>query len=314
MFGELLGLWSVAVWQAMGSPQALNLVELGPGRGTLMADALRAARLAPPFLATVRVHLVETSPILRAAQERTLAEAGVRMAWHSDLASVPEGPAIVIANEFFDALPVRQYMATDRGWCERLVALDGEAFAFGLFAEPNPALGRPRRAGDVAEVPEAGGALAAALARRLVRDGGAALLIDYGTWAPEPKSTLQAVKNHAFADPLEDPGEVDLTAHVTFSLLAEAASREGAAVHGPAGQGDFLRALGIEARAEALRGRADAARSQAIEAALRRLTGPGPAGMGDLFKVMSFADPALVALPGLEPAGAGRQPARSDTP
>jgi SAM-dependent MidA family methyltransferase len=300
MFGELLGLWSVAVWQAMGSPATLNLIELGPGRGTLMADALRAGRLAPPFREAVRVHLVEASPTLRAAQERTLAEAGVPLAWHPDLASVPEGPALVIANEFFDALPVRQYVATDRGWCERLVALDGDALAFGLFAEPNPTLGRPRRTGDVAEVPEAGGALAAALARRLVRDGGAALVIDYGTWAPEPKSTLQAVKNHAFADPLSDPGEADLTAHVNFSLLAEAASREGAAVHGPSGQGDFLRTLGIEARAEALKGRADQARGEAVDAALRRLTDPGPAGMGELFKVIAFADPALGHLPGLE--------------
>jgi NADH dehydrogenase [ubiquinone] 1 alpha subcomplex assembly factor 7 len=302
MFGELIGLWSVAVWQAMGSPATLALVELGPGRGTLMADALRAARLAPAYLKALSVHLVETSPTLRAHQERTLASSGIPVAWHASLESVPAEPAIVVANEFFDALPVRQFVATERGWCERVVALDGERLAFGALGTPEPSLGRPKRAGDILEIPEAGEAMARALARRLARDGGAALLIDYGHWEPNSGDTLQAVKGHGFADPLSEPGEADLTAHVAFRRLAGAASQEGVIVHGPASQGDFLRALGIEARAAGLKARATPAQAAAIDAALERLTERGRTGMGELFKVLGLGHPSIPGLPGLEPA------------
>jgi NADH dehydrogenase [ubiquinone] 1 alpha subcomplex assembly factor 7 len=301
MFGELLGLWSVAVWQLMGSPDAVALVEFGPGRATLMADALRAARLAPDFRAAISVHLVETSPVLRAHQERTLASAGVPITWHGSLESVPAGPAIVLANEFFDALPIRQYVATERGWCERLVMLEEDRLAFGLKAEPEPSLGRPARAGDMLEVPQAGVATARSLARHLVRDGGAALVVDYGEWLPGAGSTLQAVKGHAFADPLSNPGDVDLTAHVAFRPLAEAAAAEGAAVHGLSTQGAFLRALGIEARAAALKSRATPAQGEGVDTALERLASGGEGGMGELFKVLGFSHPSLGALPGLEP-------------
>jgi SAM-dependent MidA family methyltransferase len=300
MFGELVGLWSVAVWQSMGSPAALALVEVGPGRGTLMADALRAARLRPDYRSAVVVHLVETSPSLRSRQEAALAPSGVPIRWHDDLAAVPPGPTLVIANEFFDALPIRQFVATERGWCERLVGLQDGRLAFGLRAEPQASLGRPPRVGDLLELPEAAVAVARTIARRLVRHGGAALLIDYGYWDGF-SDTLQALKDHAFANPLSDPGEADLTAHVPFGRLADAARSEGALVHGPARQGDFLRALGIEERAAALKGRADPAQAASVDAALHRLTAPGATGMGDLFKVLGLSDQSLAALPGLAP-------------
>ncbi len=302
MFGELVGLWSVAVWQAMGSPAALALVEFGPGRGTLMADALRAARLRPDYRSAAAVHLVETSPSLRSRQAATLASSGVPIRWHDDLATVPPGPTIVIANEFFDALPIRQFVATERGWCERLVALQDGRLAFGLSAEPRASLGPPSRPGGVLEFPEAAMAAVREVARRLAGCGGAALLIDYGSWEGGFNDTLQALNDHAFADPLSDPGEADLTAHVRFGRLAEAARSEGALVHGPATQGDFLRALGIEERAAALKRRAEPAQAAGVDAALHRLTAPGATGMGDLFKVLGLSDRSLAALPGLGPA------------
>jgi SAM-dependent MidA family methyltransferase len=302
MFGELIGLWAVEVWHAMGRPGAFHLVELGPGRGTLMADALRAARLVPDFLTGVSVHLVETSPTLRERQQHALAPAGARLAWHDDLESLPPGPAIVIANEFFDALPVRQFVGTDCGWYERLVGLSDDRLIFGLRAEPEAGLGQPPRPGEVLERPRASIALMRRLARRLASDGGAALIIDYGYWGPAFGDTLQALRHHAFADPLEAPGEADLTVHVDFNELARAASDEGAKVHGPAMQGAFLRALGIEARASALKRRATPTQAEEIDRALERLVGGDSQSMGELFKVLAVSHPTIEAVPGLPPA------------
>ena len=278
MFGELLGLWCVAVWRAMGRPAPLRLVELGPGRGTLMADALRAARLAPDFLAAADLHLVETSPVLRAAQRRALPRA---RHWDS-FAEVPAGPLLLLANEFFDALPIRQFVRVDGHWRERLVGLDGERFAFSAD-------------GEVSEASPAREAAMAEIALRLRAHGGAALIIDYGHARSAPGETLQAVRAHRFQPPLEDPGEADLTAHVDFERLARAAAVEGAAARGPATQGDFLRALGIEARAAALRPSGGAA----VDAALQRLTGAD--AMGSLFKAMAVTHPALPVPPGFPP-------------
>jgi SAM-dependent MidA family methyltransferase len=301
MFGELIGLWIIEAWNGMGRPSPVRLVELGPGRGTLMADALRAARLLPDFLGAATVHLVETSPALRAVQERTLAAAPAPAAWHERLEDVPEGPAIVVANEFLDALPVRQFVATARGWCERLVGLAEDRLAFGLSPEPVAGLPPPPRQGAILEVPSAALGVVRPLASRLARQGGAALFIDYGHWGPAFGDTLQAVKRHAFADPLVAPGEADLTVHVDFRRVAEAAASEGAAVHGMAIQGDFLRALGIEARAAALKRRASAAQAEDIDRALDRLAGSGPSGMGELFKVLGLSHPGVGPLPGLPP-------------
>ena len=299
MFGELIGLWMIEVWHGMGRPRSCRLVELGPGRGTLMADLLRATRLLPDFQSSISVHLVETSPALRQRQEATLAASGHSIEWHERLEDVPPGPTFLVANEFFDALPIRQFIGTERGWCERLVGLDEDRLIFGLRAEAETTLGKPLRLGDVLEWPSAALDVMQELSRRIARDTGAALIFDYGYWGPAFGDTLQAVKAHAFTDPLEDPGEADLTAHVDFHRLAEAASTEKARTHGMATQGDFLEALGIGARAAALKARATPAQTMDIDRALARLTERGPKAMGELFKVLAVTHEGLEMVPGL---------------
>jgi NADH dehydrogenase [ubiquinone] 1 alpha subcomplex assembly factor 7 len=298
MFGELIGLWMLEVWNGMGRP-ACRLVELGPGRGTLMADLLRATKLLPAFKEAATVHLVETSPSLRQRQQAALASSGFKIEWHDRLEDMPAGPMLLVANEFFDALPVRQFLATERGWCERLVGLDGEHLTFGLRPEPEPALGNPLRLGDVLEWPAASLDIVGTLAGRLARDGGAALIVDYGYWGPAFGDTLQALKKHQPIDPLEEPGEADLTTHVDFYRLAQAAATQSARVHGIVTQGDFLHALGIEARAEALKARATPDQAAHIDQALARLTECGATGMGELFKVLAVTHEAIQAVPGL---------------
>ena len=307
MFGELIGIWCAAVWQNMGHPKRVRLVELGPGRGTLLADALRAAATVPAFRDAIDLHLVESSESLRAAQARVLADA--QPTWHQRLETVPPGPVLVVANEFIDALPIRQFERIDGAWQERVVALapSSEAFRFantnsvpieaGLGCAPS---------GAIAERAPAREALAGALAERVATEGGAALIIDYGYERTGPGDTLQAMRRHRRHDVLDDPGSADLTAHVDFSSLAASARRAGAAVFGPVSQGHFLRSLGIDARASWLRQNASGEQATAIDAALRRLTGAH--GMGALFKAMAFAHPALGAPPGFEP------PARAANP
>ena len=296
MFGELIGVWIALVREAMGAPERLALVELGPGRGTLMADALRALGRAAPG-ARFDLHLVETSPVLRAAQGDALAAHDPT--WHAGLDTLPEGPVVAVANEFFDCLPVRQFVRTDRGWCERVVGLAGDRLAFGLAPEPAQDIAAPGPEGALLTLPAAGLDLARRLARRVRTQGGAVLAVDYGHVRPGFGDTLQALAQHRFVDPLADPGGADLTAHVDFAALAQAAAAEGAAVHGPVDQRDFLRAMGLDARAERLKARADAAQAAAIDAARARLTDPGRRGMGSLFKVIGLADPRLGPLPGL---------------
>ena len=301
MFGELLGLWAAMVWAGLGSPDPVRLVELGPGRGTLMADALRAARALPPFRAALDIHLVETSPVLREAQRARLTPFGLPIAWHDDIAEVPPGPMILLANEFFDALPVRHYLRLPQGWCERLVGLREGALVFGAAPDPEPSLTLGAPDGAIVEIGLAGRRVAAALGARLQHQGGAALFIDYGYAEPRLGETLQAVKAHRFVDPLAEPGEADLTTHVDFTALARAARAAGADVHGPVRQGGFLVALGLHARADMLRRTADPSQREAIDAAVKRLTDPGTPrqpGMGDLFKVMAFTAPGLPVPPG----------------
>ena len=291
MFGELIGLWCVAGWEQMGRPGDVRLIELGPGRGTLMVDALRAIAAVPECRAALEVHLVETSPALRAVQARTLA--GVPVAWHGTLEAAPEGPLLLVANELYDALPIHQFERTLEGWRERLVDAASDGFRFVLAARPTPAAalvpdtvnGAPL--GSVAEVSAAAVALTHEIGRRIMASGGIALIIDYAAGGGPPGDTLQAVRRHGRHEVLDDPGEADLSARVDFATVARVAREAGARAFGPVTQGDFLIALGIEARAAALMERATAAQRADVETALGRLVGSGE--MGSLFKVLATA-------------------------
>ncbi|MEO5336422.1 MAG: SAM-dependent methyltransferase [Magnetospirillum sp. WYHS-4] len=309
MFGEILGLWGALVWRAMGEPEALNLVELGPGRGTLMADMLRAARSVPGFRQAIRVHLVEISPALRARQREALGD--VPATWHDSLDQVPQGPLLVIANEFFDALPIRQFQKVGDGWRERMVGLAADEK--GLEFQLAPAAHRPPfLSDDLADAPEggivetcpSGLAVVHALAERLARFGGAALIVDYGHHRSGIGDTLQAVKGHAFHEVLADPGDADLTAHVDFEALGRSAAERGAAVYGPLPQGEFLLRLGLGARAAMLLQKATPQQAADIQAAFRRLTDPDE--MGSLFKFLCLTAPGLPTPPGFDEEDASR--------
>jgi SAM-dependent MidA family methyltransferase len=294
MFGELIGAWAAQVWADQGRPDPFLLAELGPGRGTMMRDALRAAAVQPGFRDAARLRLVETSPALRARQAEALAGCGAE--WVADAGDLPEGPMIMLANEFFDALPVRQFQRADVLWRERMVAHAGErlVLAWGP-ARPDLVLDARfpgMRDGAVVEVCAAGEVVAAELGARIARSGGAALVIDYGAW-DGTGDTLQAVAGHVRADPLSAPGAADLSAHVRFRALAEAAG--GARAHGPVPQGVFLERLGITARARVLaRGAPEAA--AAVAAEHRRLTHPDD--MGNLFQVLALTAPDAPTPPG----------------
>ena len=298
-FGEIVGLWSAATWMALGSPKTFRLIECGPGRGTLMADALRAAARAPGFKEAARIHFVERSAKLRERQREAMK--ATPATWHEDIDEVPAGFAIVIANEFLDALPVRQWQKTGRGWVERAVDVDGSgAFRFvcGTARDLDIplAISAVAEEGAIFETSPAAIDWTRKLAHRLVEFGGAALVIDYGHARTAVGDTLQAVKAHRFHDVLKDPGEADVTAHVDFEAVATAARDMGAAVFGPTTQGDWLMRLGINVRAVQLTAGKDDAAREAIVGAVRRLTAPD--AMGALFKVLAFAHPALAACEG----------------
>ena len=304
MFGELIGLWMAAVWKRMGEPGNVRVIELGPGRGTMMNDALRAAKVMPAFRDAAVLHLVEISPVLQAQQEKTLAQLPVPMFWHAALREVPPGPAIIVANEFFDALPVNQAVKTERGWHERLIEIDAVGnLAFTLAPAPMAHFERllPQRlrdapAGSIFEWRT--DTVAMEMGRRMAADGGAALVIDYGHAESAAGETLQAVGRHAYIDPLTAPGSIDLTAHVDFEALARAVESMGAVSFGPLEQADFLRRLGIETRAAALKAKATPAAAADIDTALARLIGHGRTGMGTLFKVAAYAHAKLGTPPG----------------
>lgn len=299
MFGEMIGVWLVNVWQAMGAPVLFHLVELGPGRGTLMTDILRTAKIAPDFLSAAQIHLVETSPVLRARQQQVLQPFLGRAHWHDAFASVPEGPLLVVANEFFDALPIRQWQRIGSQWFERMVSLDTQGqLQSALHTEPDAKINLTAGENAVLERCLAGEKIMAALAARLAQHGGAALLIDYGHMHSGVGDTLQAIRRHAFADIFAEPGEADLTAHVDFARLKAIAEKNGVHTAGPVTQGVFLRGLGIEPRAHALAMRASEEQRADIRAALQRLTGVDDNGMGELFKVMAVTHPQLPPPPG----------------
>lgn len=300
MFGELIGLWCVDTWQRLGSPDAFHLVEIGPGRGTLMQDALRAARVSPHFLAAKKLHLVEINAALKKVQAERLGEHGP--VWHQSLGDVPAGPILLVANELFDALPIHQFVMTESGWRERMVVARNDALAFALGAPgPARALLRPAhlgaRPGEIAEVSPASIALADAIARRVAARGGAALFIDYGPAESGLGDSFQALRRHRFHDPLATPGEADLTAHVDFAALATVARQAGTRTFGPVTQGDFLRSLGLELRTDMLVAKADAATAEILRRQCRRLIAPDE--MGRLFKVLAVAGPEIRELAGL---------------
>ncbi len=298
MFGELLGLWVAEVWAMMGQPKMVRLVEIGPGRGTLMADALRALRSVPGFIQAVEVHMIETSPVLIERQKATLARAPIPVLWHKNIDEVPEGPVIILANELFDALPVRHYVRTQRGWCERLIGLDETGqMVFGASSEVEPTLATPAAIGEILEIGVEGRLLMRELARRLQRQPGAVLAIDYGHTRTALGETLQALKGHQFVDPLSNIGEADLTAHVDFAALIRAAKTMDVIVHGPISQGEFLNNLGIAERANGLKRRATETQAAEIDAALLRLIDPAPEHMGELFKVVAISSVSLPQLP-----------------
>ena len=282
MFGELIGLWCAVTWRQMGTPTPLRLVELGPGRGTLMKDALRGIATEPLFHAALTVHLVETGNRLRATQVECLA--GQAIEWHENLSEVPEGPILLIANEFFDTLPIHQYERTDVNWHERLVTSGKNGFTYILATKPST-LDRLGRVGDVFEQAPARLDYMADIAARIEAGGGAALIIDYGHGKNANGDTLQAVRAHKTQPVFAEPGLTDLTSHVDFQALARTAAHE-TAVHGPVRQGKFLRTLGIETRAALLQRDATPANAHDIESALRRLTDSQQ--MGDLFKVLAL--------------------------
>ncbi len=310
IFGELIGLWCVLAWQGLGRPACVRFVELGPGRATLMRDALRAARTMPAFLAAASVHLIEASAPLRAMQQRVLisssptaAEHGATactgalpaITWHAEIADVPPGPAIVVANEFLDALPIRQLVFSGHDWRERVVAADAGGallFAPGAPADAGHLAKQAPLPGTICELRPGEEALFAALARRgapLV-----ALCLDYGPAEEAFGDTLQGVAAHSYCDPLAAPGATDLTAHVQFAALRRKACAAGFAADGPIPQAEFLGRLGIAERAARLMA-ANPQRAAEIEAGVARLM--SPTGMGGLIKALAVRSAHLPPLP-----------------
>jgi NADH dehydrogenase [ubiquinone] 1 alpha subcomplex assembly factor 7 len=306
MFGELIGLWAAAVWKLLESPEQLRLIELGPGRGTMMLDALRAAKAVPGFRKAIEIHFVEVSPVLEQLQRDNLESSEVPTNWHKSLDEVPQGPSIILANEFFDALPVQQAVMCADGWHERVVKIDeNNRLAFTNGRDPIPlfdqmlpdSIGRAK-IGDIFEWRS--DQIALEIGRRVVRSPGAALILDYGQVKSAIGDTLQAVGGHQFAKPLTTPGQFDLTAHVDFQAMAEAAESMDATTHGPIDQGEFLRRLGIETRTKVLKSAVPAERVAEIELAFKRLTSQDRTGMGRLFKAIGFAHRRLGPLPGFD--------------
>jgi NADH dehydrogenase [ubiquinone] 1 alpha subcomplex assembly factor 7 len=299
IFGELIGLFFVQAWEDRGQAGRFHLVELGPGRGTLMMDLLRAAKVRPDFGAAAEIVLIEASSVLRDVQAKTLA--GIEAIWAEDLCDVPDdAPLFLIANEFFDALPIHQFVRLAGRWHERLVDAEGGELIFVAAPDPVPESFMPVHIRDAAEgsifeTSPATQALVQEIARRVAQSGGAALIIDYGHTSSGLGDTFQAVKAHAYANPLSEPGEADLSAHVDFDALSTAARAANAHVLGPVSQRSFLDSLGIGLRAQRLK-RVAPGESAAIDATVDRLI--NPQHMGTLFKVLAISHEYFRELPG----------------
>ena len=282
VFGELVGVWCATAWVAMGRPPQFNLVELGPGRGTLMVDILRACKAMPGFCDAAKIHLVEMSPTLRKLQAEKL---GSEVTWHDTLATLGDGPMLLVANEFFDAIPIRQFEKRDRKWFERCVGAGGLGF---MPAALDAAQGMN---GDVIEFAPQRSALAEEVGSRLSKDPGAALIIDYGHLQTRPGDTLQALRAHKYVAISDMPGESDITSHVDFEALGKALAQGGARTYSAITQCDFLLAMGIEPRVAILAAKADAETAEIMTRAVARLIGGSE--MGQLFKVMVGTSPGL---------------------
>jgi NADH dehydrogenase [ubiquinone] 1 alpha subcomplex assembly factor 7 len=313
VFGELIGLWCAELWERIGRPDPVVLAELGPGRGVLMSDLLRAAGTVPEFRRALRIYLVEASAMLRAEQERRLRQA--QPAWVRRVEELPDGPMLMVANEFLDALPIRQFVRRAGGWSERMVAVDPEghlAFVDGPESAVASLLvsgGRSHCApGTITEICPAALALGGTLGSRLARQPGAALFIDYGYFPTAPGPTLRALHCHRPVCALATPGTADLSAHVDFAAFAETAGEAGAEIYGPISQGRFLTALGAGLRLAALSARAAPAQRRSLESGLRRLLDPGE--MGDLFKVVALVSPGLPLPAGFDPSVNANEPAQ----
>ncbi len=315
-FGEIVGLWAATTWDLLCRPTPVLLVEAGPGRGTLMADALRAiARAAPAFRAAVSVHMIETSPRLRELQRKVVPEA----IWHDGIGTVPQLPLLLLANEFLDALPIRQFVRHNEGWTERYVeegqfvevpspspcgrGLGGGVAAHRARTDPSPQPPPTRGGGAlpapvVIEIAEPALDFAGAIGARLSAHPGAALFLDYGPTESTAGDSLQAIRHGRHADPLADPGSADLTAHVDFAAFAATARAAGAAVHGPIPQGVFLTRLGLFQRVDRLARTQLPAKASALIEGARRLVEPDQ--MGRLFKALSLCHPSCPTPPGFE--------------
>ncbi|MBO21368.1 MAG: methyltransferase [Rhodospirillaceae bacterium] len=303
MFGELIGAWCADTWQRIGAPDPFALIEFGPGRGTLMVDALRALKALPACRDAAHVRLIETSTVLCAVQRKALHDQDAT--WYNSLPPADGIPAIIIANEFLDALPIRQFVKSEGAWRERCVDIDpqGDGFRFtlgtGVPQTPHaPELLAAAFDGDIMEESPAIVSLVGDIAARIAVTGGAALFIDYGHARSAVGDTLQAVQRHKPVNPLDSPGAADLTAHVDFQRVREAAAAGGARCWGPIDQGSFLTQIGIRERATQLRAAADTHQTSDINAALTRLI--GPAEMGTLFKILALSEPRLEQLAGFE--------------
>ena len=298
IFGELVGLWAVAVWQSMGEPSRVTVAEFGPGRGILMADASRAWRGVPKFRDSVSVALIETSPVMVETQRKTLKDAGVPLRWYAALDAVPEGPLVMLANEFIDALPIRQFIRRGEAWRERLIASDGRGgftFIDGEAEDEGRYLPQAVPEDAILERRPLAHTLMRELGRRANRAPLAALMVDYGHVESGFGDTLQAVRGHRFADVLANPGAADLSSHVDFADLKREAVAAGLTTHGPMPQGEFLLKLGLAGRRKRLLQRATPTQAEAIASGAARLVDPRQ--MGALFKALALTSAELAPPP-----------------
>jgi len=303
IFGELIGVWLVQSWIDLGEPKSFKLVEMGPGRGVLMADVLRAAELRPEFLNAAEVWLVETSGRMRHEQQRRLRDVRPTIDWADTVSDVPDGPSLIIANEFFDCLPVRQFVRTAAGWRERLVGLSPEETSLAFTHAPSPPAPEtplPEKEdvdeGAIVEICDEQQILADTLAARLVEQNGRALVLDYGRIKSGPGETLQAVRSHEYWPVLSSPGRADITAHVDFKALDATVIENGAGAYGPVPQGAFLESLGLTLRVERLCAGKSPKEQADIHAGAHRIS--SPTQMGEIFKAFCISSPNLPPPPG----------------